>query len=335
MKVLQTLPPSVLQILKNNRISALIGLKLRKNGVYGKAKKSLLHLACKYSNIKLIKYCLINLKLKLTSRTKKLNAPLHYCCKSSTLSTIKFVFKSDPSQLNSQNKKGQTPLLIAAKNNREKACIYLVYQKANLHIQDKNGWAVGHWAAANAMLDLLKVLQEKSYNFLMQNWKKENMLHFAAWNGNIECFEYIFQYVSIYSASLKGDISYYCKGNWELLIRVICKGFIKLRDLKKSLLAVKAPLALFEFCKGELKTADVLNADREDILAWMFETRILDESSLKTLSSMKFIKPKCYKLIHELQKWNKAKLILFLHCNWTCISRLPIGLVREIIEFIR
>ena len=337
MKVVKSLPHCVKEILLNHRLSAFTRLKLRKNGVYGKEKKNLLHLACKYSSIKIIKYCVQRFSLKINQKTKKGNNSLHSICKTPNLIGVKYLCSiGSQTIINSQNKKGQTPLNIAAKYNNEDICIYLINQHVNIHIQDRKGYAVGHWAAANAMMRLLHLLKEKSYNFLLNNVKNENILHCAAWSGSIECFEYAIQFISVNSESLKGNFGYYCKGNWKLLSWIIRNNHIKQNKSKSILLTIEAPLELFKEGGIEPKITDILRFDRHDILSWSYYQHKISDYTLVALSSLNIFRPKCRNWLRAITNWNAAKGILFLHStSKSNFNFLPIVLIREIISYIR
>ena len=139
MKLRKTLDYQVKIILQRDDLKQFMRLKLRKNQVYGRERKNILHLACKYSKQKIIKYCINTLKVPMNSKTRKANSLLHYACKAGNLFAVKLILKSCKSQLNLQNKKKQSPLHLATKYKHNEISIYLLTQNPNIHIQDKNG----------------------------------------------------------------------------------------------------------------------------------------------------------------------------------------------------
>lgn len=336
MKILKKLDYKVKKILESNRLKNFKSLNLRKNGVYGKERKNLLHLASKYSSTRLISYCIDTLKINLSSKTRSRNTALHYACKAGNLLGVKYIVTKASSILNHPNKSKQTALIISTRYKYEEISIYLVSCGANPLIQDKNGWNTGHWAAANGMLRLLKLLKHKGFDFSAETYKSETMLHLAAWSGDLDCFKYTLQFVSPTKASKKGSLAYYCKGNWTILMWAITKNLLKLNNLAQTLFEIVAPLDIFAQIDLEIKISDVIQYDRDDILIWMYQNhQILAESINNLLYSHFFIKKNCKNIMKSILRWNKIKSILFLY-KYQSIQTLsvPLGILKELISFI-
>ena len=326
----------VKRILQSNKLKAFSKLKIRRNRRFGKEYKNFLHLACKYSKIALVKYCIEELKIDILSKTRNENISFHYACAYGTLNLVKFLFQSNPKVLNMRNKKKQTPLLLAAKNSHEDICMFLIKKGAHINAQDRQGFAVGHWAAAFNMKSLLHLLYEKTYNFSLENLKKENALHFAAWSGDIECFEYIFQFVSINLASIKGNIGYYCKGNWKLLQWILEMKYIKARSLGKTVFFIGTPLEIFEKCGIKYGVAEALSFDRDDLVHLLYRNREICAEDLYWISEKNVtLQEKCKKYIESLWKWSRVCPLLFVYKNGNNkISSLPNGIFRDLMRFV-
>jgi ankyrin repeat protein len=266
MKKIQHLPEIVKTLLQKSLLKHLKSLKLRKNGVYGKERKTLLHLCCQYSSLKLVKYCINKLNQSASKLTLHNFSSLHYSSFSGSLKITKFILRHCEELKDLQNNKGETALILSAKTSHFSVCKFLIRKGASLDLQDKKGWTVGHWAAYHGNLEVLQMLKARNFDFSLRNLKNENVLHFAAWNGNIECFEFLLQMVSIHQESVKGSVVEYCKGNWKLLEWIFQKKIVKAKVFEKVLFKIQAPLNVFQVAKIQIRVNDVILNDREELL---------------------------------------------------------------------
>ena len=138
MKIKKTLDYNTLTILKAGQFKKFLKLKIRKNGVYGKERKNILHLACKYSSVKIIKYCIETIGIDSNQKSSSKNNVLHYACRTGNYQVVKYLCNSNSLLIDEKNKKNQTPLYIAAKYNHERICIYLINKGADIFIREKN-----------------------------------------------------------------------------------------------------------------------------------------------------------------------------------------------------
>lgn len=336
MKKHAKLDGNIREVLLSASLKKFKKLKLRKNGVYGREKKNILHLLCKYKCFNILKYLIDKSEVLIKSLTKHKNSVLHYSAESGDLRSIIYLLKKEPSLLNTLNHKNQSPLHLASKNAHEDVCIFLIKKGAEVNIQDKYGWAVGHWAAANKMLDLLNFLKTKNYNFSLENNRRENILHCATWSGSIACFEFAFDHCSINSSSKKGTIGVYCKGNWELLAHILERRYIKPRSIEKSLYSIGTPLEIFKHFNIEARLSEVLAYDRSDLLDWMFKSQNLNIGNLYYLIYNSHVpQPKCRKWLAKTWCWEKSKGFLYAYSYGNgIIKNLSIGIARDLLGFL-
>jgi hypothetical protein len=338
MKTITKLPAKVKSILKSSNLKSFSSLKVRCNSRFGKANKNFLHLTSKYSKVSLVKYCHLTLNLSLLSKTLSGNTALHYACRLGKLSLVRYLVKSATALLDMPNKKKQSPLLLAAKFNHEAVCIFLINSGADFNLQDKRGCAVGHFAAAHAMINLLKLLYTKSYRFSLENNNKESIIHYAAWSGDIDCFEFAHKFLSLNTETVKGNFLLYCKGNWQLLQWVIQCNYLKLQhNEKKTLISIGTPLEIFERNNIVFKVTDALEYDREDLIELMYRRRELNVKGFCfIIANYALLKEKCERKMKNIWEWSQVCAFLFAYkFSNKEIFRLPAGIIRELTGFLK
>ena len=333
MKAIQSLPEIAKTYLIESRLRSLKSLKLRKNGAYGKRCRTLLHLACKYSSLKIVKHCLSRHPASISKLTRDKYSCLHFSSLSGNLSLVKFIFKQCPKLLNLQTNRGETSLHLSCKSSSFNTAKFLIQKSALLHLQDKKGWTVGHWAAYHGSLDTLILLKSKNFDFSMKNSNGESILHIAAWNGDLSCFQFLSQILDVREISIKGSVVDYCKGNWQLLYWIFENKVLRGKFYIKNLYLIQAPLEIFNVAGVEVRINDVILYDRDDLLEILIEKGEIDIKFLKVLvrnSGYKF--SKCMKSIERLFKWDRVKVLVF----WDKFGKdsLPKGLFCEVLSFI-
>lgn len=312
MKVVQKLHYSTKKILQKSQLKKLKSLNLRKNGVYGYQCKSLLHLTSKLSSLKLVKYCIEVLKQSPFQRTRQRNTALHYSSKSGHLATTKYLLAYYPKLLNEQNCKRKTALMLSSQYNYPETSLFLLKKGANCNYQDKKGWTVGHWAAFHGQIDVLKNLYNAKFDFSLKNHKQESLLHVSAWNGNIECFDFLSTLIPINQIADKGSIIEYGKGNWQLLLWIFENRLVKIKQYEKILYKIQSPLDIFVLGKLNISTYFVLLYDRDDLLEYLIREKRMDCKKIQLLRNSAVILHKnCKRVIDSALKWDRIKGLLF------------------------
>lgn len=318
-----------------NRLNKLKSLNLRKNGVYGKECKTLLHLTCKYSGLKLVKYCIEVLKQSPSHLSKKKkNTVLHYASKSNHLGSSKYLLKLCPKLLNKQNHKKQTALVLASKYNHTKLTIFLLKSGADSSIPDKKGWTVGHWAAFHGQFEVLQYLASTNFDFSIKSNRQENILHISAWNGDIKCFDLLLNRIPANQIADRGSIIEYCKGNWELMIWIFDNKILKIQGFEKILYKIEAPIEVFILGKMGINVYFVLMYDRQDMLEYLIREKEVDVRMLKVLkNSLLGMCLKCRKVIDRALRWEQIKGLLY----WFTLKvpgRVPKSILIELLQYI-
>ena len=318
-----------------NRLNKLKSLNLRKNGVYGKECKTLLHLTSKYSCLKLVKYCIEVLKQspsQLSRKTK--NTVLHYASKSNHLQSTKYLLSLCPKLLNKQNHKKQTALVLASKYNHTKLTLFLLKSGADPSIQDKKGWTVGHWAAFHGQFDVLQYLVSTDFDFSIKNNKQENLLHISAWNGEIRSFDLLLNRIPANQIADQGSVIEYCKGNWELLVWIFENKILKIQGFEKVLYKIEAPIEVFILGKLGVNVYYVLMYDREDMLEYLIREKEVDVRMLRVLkNSALSMCLKCRKVIDMALRWEKIKGPLY----WFALKvpgKIPKSIFSELLQYL-
>ena len=137
--------PEVKQSLIENDLKRLSETCLIKR-VYGSNKKTLLHLAAKYSSeLSIFMYCVYTLNIKVkkaTFRSKSL--PIHLYCKYVKLEASQLLFSLYKPCIEKKNNLGETPLSIACKYNHTDLAVFLIQNNSNINNVDNQGWTPIH-----------------------------------------------------------------------------------------------------------------------------------------------------------------------------------------------
>lgn len=207
--------PELKALLINDNIQIFKSLKLHRGGVYGKQRKTILHLAAKYcSKIAIPVYCHLVLKVNPRTKTQKTHTcALHYACAKGNLLLVKFLLSLRECCVDPLRKNGETPLFIAIKYNRTDIAELLISRGANIHLQDKKKWTMAHWACRNGNAKILSLLVDKGISLQNLTADFESCLHLAAWRGDLEIFKLLFPLFCPFIIGNKGTLLHYARGN--------------------------------------------------------------------------------------------------------------------------
>lgn len=339
MKDSMKLPLEVREALLNNDVNELQKLRLLKGSVYGKKGKTLLHYASKYcTSPKVPIFCVQILKVSAKAMMKRGKASaLHVSCKYGRLETAMFLVSVSESCLALSDIQGETPLGLAAKHNHTDLAIMLHRKGGKLQSKNKEFWTPLHWAAKNGNSLLVNYLISESADPNVRTNLYENSLQLAAESGSIETVKILLEFVSDLEISKKGTLIHHAYQNPEMIQFLLTNTKWNNYPKLPLLLEIKAPVDLImRNCTNELTHALILvfRSDREDILEEMCKNYLIQEACILKLEKS-LVSGKCKKVVSFWARWQVIKKILFVQKfdeKKNCISRLPNGLIREIVR---
>ncbi|CAG9317253.1 unnamed protein product [Blepharisma stoltei] len=320
-------------ILASDDLNTFMQAKVKRGGVYGKEKKTILHLAAKYcQSIAIPYYCVYKLKVNPKTKTKRSNSSaLHYACIYGKLQLVEFLVSSCKVPVDIQRKHGETPLLLAIRHNHNELSEFLISKNADLNVKDSKDWTLAHWAAKNGNSGLLSKLIKLGAPFQGVTKSSEYCLHFAASSGNADIVKALFPYFYPFACGEKGTVLHYAKGNWEIVEWVISNTIWQKMPRLSILLDIGASSSLiFQYCKEEINLGVVLMYDRADLLEILY---INKKIQIQLLVHEK-LGPRCTEKIKKLERWENVRGLLFVYKHQNMYAKVPLSLTREISEYI-
>ena len=204
-----------------------------------KSGKSCLHIAAERGHLEMCRVLLQNYSFTINARDDYGCTVLHWAAFSGELELLQYLIENG-SDIFSKTKNGQNCLHITAEEGHLKICKALLQNyNFDIHARDDNGWTVLHYAALSGDLAVLQYLVEngsdvfsktktgenclqkaaekghlKICRALLQNYNFDiherddiewNVLHHAAWSGDVELFQYFIQSGSDIFSKTKDD----------------------------------------------------------------------------------------------------------------------------------
>ena len=166
---------------------------------------SLLHIACQWGEVYIVKYLITNERCNPNvQNSTSLNTPLHIAAKYGRDDTIIQLLLYKECNPNAQNKEGDTPLHTAAKYGQDHTIAQLLfYKECNPNVQNIEGDAPLHIACYRKSLDFIKLLLERKCSVNIPNKKGETaqdiplnedgdtLLHIACQWGDVDIVRYL------------------------------------------------------------------------------------------------------------------------------------------------
>ena len=209
--------------------------------VFSKTKsgKSCLHIAAERGHLEMCRVLLQNYNFTINARDDYGCTVLHWAAFSGELELLQYLIENG-SDIFSKTKNGQNCLHVTAKEGHLKICKALLQNyNFDIHARDDNGWTVLHCASLSGDLAVLQYLVENGSDIfsktktgenclqkaaekghlkicraLLQNYNFDiharddiewNVLHNAAWSGDVELFQYFIQSGSDIFSKTKDD----------------------------------------------------------------------------------------------------------------------------------
>lgn len=151
---------------------------------------------------------------------------LHSACHHGMTDIVRHLLtKGD--DLNGQDQDGWTPIHSAASPGHLEVVALLLESKADANIPDFNGYSAIFLAAGNDHLETVKLLESKGQVDVaaaMVASPKETALHYAARNGSVKVFEYLFTKVALNTPDETGDLPIHAAalgGNLQIFNRLL------------------------------------------------------------------------------------------------------------------
>lgn len=118
------------------------------------------------------------------------NDDIFYAVEMNSFSNIKRILKTTNADVvNSENK---TPLMIAAKKGYIKIAKYLIYELADIHATDEDGWSALDWAFYTQKLNMAKYLISKGCKVYAAPRYRKKSLIFSVITKDIFLLRYLF-----------------------------------------------------------------------------------------------------------------------------------------------
>ena len=162
---------------------------------------SLLHYACIYGNLDIVKYLLENKRFNsiINIQTIDGETPLHISCNTHSteeraLSVIKFLTSHPSYDFNIRDNQGNTPLMSLVYHQPSMITIarFLIEEgKCDITIKNNKGYTVCHIACLGVLsnTDMVKLMIEAGGNFSTKTFESNNPLHLACKFGNQQMIE--------------------------------------------------------------------------------------------------------------------------------------------------
>ena len=333
--------PELLEALVDNTLMTMPKKSLRKGGVYGKANKTLLHLAVKYSSSnEVLLYCVNTLKVNPQKAASTRSLPIHVSCKYGKLEAATLLLSLYEACLDKCDATGESPLGVACKYGQQLLAELLIESGASVHSKNKQQWTPLHWASRNGHTSLVEILVKNGARCTDITRNKENCLHLAVQSRNIETVALLLPITNHKVISDYGTIFHVSRENPVMLDYLIKNSEWNKFPKLPILLEICAPTEIIidncrsELCGNSLYYIQVY--DRADLLNGLYVNRIACIEELVKMSGQN-LNPKCKALIDFLARWNRVANLLLVYTNCesnTCIKRLPVSLLRECVAYL-
>jgi hypothetical protein len=339
MKVIPKLPSVIKEAILQNNLASFASQQLSRGNIYGSKRKTLLHYIAKYQDdVTLADFCINVLKVKPATRTKKgKHSVLHIACIYGRLQLIRALLLLPGVDINISDGQGETPLSLASKHNNLEVVLELIHLNASISTKNKQFWTPLHWASRNGNSVMVTVFLQLGLNPNHLTINEENALHLASESGCLKTVQILSQAVSPLVISLNGTLLHHGKNHSEILEFHLdtpqWKAFPKLQILLEINASVHI---ILKYCLKEIKGKNwelVAFYDRDDILKIAYFKGIASWDDLKGCC----FKKKCEKMMKKLARWQFVKRILFVHMfsmKTESLKNLPLPLIKEICLYI-
>ena len=340
MKVTTKLPSNAKQAITDSDLNLISSLRLLKGKAYGSKGKTVLHYVAKYCDDCLVaSFCINKLKVNPDAVTKKGKlSVLHVACKYGKLNLIKYFLELQNISKDVQDSEGETPLTTSLKYDQTDAALMIIHSSPDLSLKNKQGWTALHWSSKKGNLIVTTLLIQLGQNPNSLTKQNETSLHLSIESGCIYTIEALIKLVNPLHLSNKGTLIHHSQGLPDitdyLLSNTIWKDFPKLH----LLLTIQSPVStILKHASSELvlQALDpILTFDRADLILEMSNRHLIPEGTINQLLTKK-LSSKCEALLVHLNRWQIVKKVLFVHKFSTkTTSNLPQGLLRELFMYI-
>ena len=177
----------IADIIENGSISlanVLIQVTTPLKGKVGEKGNSLIHFAAKRGSNDTIDY-LLDRGMQIDKKNHYGQTPLHIACENGNVNTIEFLLQNE-ADINAKDKLSQTPLITAMKCNKEDAASFLIINGCKVNEVDYHSWSALFYAAEVGNIKLIKLLIEKKADIDIQDQDGYTPFQVAVLNNKIE-----------------------------------------------------------------------------------------------------------------------------------------------------